>query len=366
MLAIVLPIAGVWAQESDQIVSATSQRYSIEAPDGWYASNEPALADLQAIFPTESITIADNQASLAPLSAVGLDIFQEAEFTGAALVGTVWPADLVEVAGFDPATFGRLLALGADGEATHEPITHDALSGDITKINNGTRTLLVAPLVDAFDNMLLLIGAYEASFEADIDATLSTLQFTAIDNAANEAPELTIPITILADTLEVDVPPGWWILASPDATMASPDFDASFMDALDTGAFADVSGTFLLALNREKSSFPDELYDEEGRIKPDVLVELFDLANMMGISSTETDFGEVSIVGEEWTSSNGIVGVQLDMVAPENNLVFRMIVLDNDVDLAVLMAMSTANNWDIYEGTISAIFDTVRFLEAME
>jgi hypothetical protein len=148
--------------------------------------------------------------------------------------------------------------------------------------------------------------------------------------------------------------------------MASPDFDASFMDALDTGAFADVSGTFLLALNREKSSFPDELYDEEGRIKPDVLVELFDLANMMGISSTETDFGEVSIVGEEWTSSNGIVGVQLDMVAPENNLVFRMIVLDNDVDLAVLMAMSTANNWDIYEGTISAIFDTVRFLEAME
>jgi hypothetical protein len=60
MLAIVLPIAGVWAQESDQSIASTSQRYSIEAPDGWYASNEPALADLQAIFPTESITIADN------------------------------------------------------------------------------------------------------------------------------------------------------------------------------------------------------------------------------------------------------------------------------------------------------------------
>jgi hypothetical protein len=41
-------------------------------------------------------------------------------------------------------------------------------------------------------------------------------------------------------------------------------------------------------------------------------------------------------------------------------------VLDNDVDLAVLMAMSTANNWDIYEGTISAIFDTVRFLPTAE
>ena len=361
-LLLVLPFSGAWAQDDDGTITAESQRYSLTAPAGWYASSEVVFADLQGIFPAESLTLADSEATLEPLMAPDVEPFELTEFTGAAIVTTVWPADLLEVTGLDPATFGTLIALGADGESTSEEVALGDVTGTVTRIDNGARTLYVAPLVDKSGNMLLLVGLAEASQASNVDTVINSLAFRAIGETATASTELAVPVALLADTLDVMVPAGWWVMETPDVNMAAPDFDAAFVEAIDTGDFTDVSGTFLLGMLRDKSDFPDEVYDADGRLRPDVFSEVVDLAEMLGMSTASTDFGEVDITSAEWSNENGVSGLQLDMASVENNLVFQMIVLDNDADLAVMAAMSTADNWEIYQPTVDAIFKSVQFV----
>lgn len=347
---------------TEQTIASPSGRYSFTVPGDWYVSNEPIVPDIQGIFPSEAITIADSETTLEQVVASDFDPFRGSSIKGAVIIATVWGAGLLEAAQLDLDDLTQQLAGTGGSDAAIEPVERANLTGQQVKLSRFDFTLWFLILTDKSNNLVWVIALSDDRHTAQIEAALASLHYqTFPEKTLLETENMTNTVNFLDDTLAVDIPAGWWAMIGDGNVLAMPSVDFDFMNTFNSKPLnlQNTRGIVVVALSRDKSTLPPEAYDAEGNLNPEVIVRFLNLAEVTG---QVEELENIEVLA--WRSNYEVEGVSLllDRTTGEN-LIGYFVALNGEDSLPILASMATPEVWEVYRPTIEAIFQTARFIE---
>lgn len=348
MILVLIPVAQ--AQENER-AAPLSGRYSFEIPEGWIASTIP-IDGTQGLFPTEALTIAPPQTEIGG----EFDTLDPTDFAGEGIVSIVWPSGILEVIGTTPLEFGSQIVTtnAAAGNVEETAFEAGEVEGMLYKVEqeNGTH-LRVISAEDSDKNMLLVVAFAGADRIGEIDTILATLEYTDLSSEMTPSVE----IEILEDTATLQIPPSWWFADAGDVRLVVSEFTPPTFTAFEEGNFGGIEGIFMTGFEREKSLFPEEAYTDEGSLNPDVVVEGFNLAGLLG---EEPNFdGEVAV--ETWENENGLHGILLNLTT-DDGLHGEIVIVNGNEQLLAVIAVARAETWETYAEVVSEVFATLELV----
>ncbi|MCD4687594.1 MAG: hypothetical protein K8S97_16830, partial [Anaerolineae bacterium] len=343
------------AQEDDtQLASPRSGRYTLAIPETWQMSTKPLLSETQAIFPSESLVIADTQAtadSLFSQSQVSINDFLGSQLAleGAIILGHATPG-FVEItdndttSGIESATeIATGIANEFDPEptiTTHQYQDHSATITAFRLTDNVEGRLLT--LIDRQGNLLLLIAVSDRVHLAEVDTALQTLQYRefAVDELLNPS-ALEAHIELITESLTVEIPRGWWVLDTLTYTVFSPA----------------IHGFDPLAYQLET-----ELIIMVYRVDDTALDAVLDMR------MPEREIAALSVVTGDWQAPTGVEGVEWEFafqstVAAQGEEQLpswgKLVLIEDRSHAIALVAVGNPEHQLAYTETVDAILDTV-------
>jgi hypothetical protein len=350
------------AQKVEQTITAESQRYSLTVPGDWYVTNQAYLVGIQDLFPSESISVADSQVTLETYgSQMNLDALSvPSGFSGAMVLGVIWPQGLLEAVGLTVESLGTTVSLALGFGVDNEEFSVPDLKGTLYKSSSDAGELWAAVLGDKSGNGTILIAVSDAAHLADLEGVFTGIEYhVEVAQSVLDTERLETELEVVSDSLAIDLPPGWWTLAAEGQLMTMPSFNWAFVEGFQTSQFEGTSGLVILALPREKSDLPPESYNPDGTLNPQAGAGLLNIGSALGLGDGEFQPLERAQV---WTGSYELTGLSMVLGTADGNMIAYIVVIDGGDDLVMLVSMASADAWENYRPAIEAIFATARLL----
>jgi hypothetical protein len=374
LLISLAPFPSTHAQEDEATVAASaSERYRLTVPESWISSDSSFMPDLLGLFPAETLTVASDEAALTTmLNAVqddlGPSIDAMSGLQGAVISSGVMPGAMLNALGLSAEeffSFGVVLQVQqVDSNFEESSFTLGDLQGTRYdyELADGTDAAALS-LIDSQDNLLMLFGFSDAGNLADLDAVIESLDYTDFSQESLLKPEnLTVAYPILPDKLEMDIAPGWWVMDTTTDAFVAPSLAGieSFLTP-DAISFGGLESIFFMGTTSDRGEFPALALNEDGTVDREMLAALLELAApMMG----EADDSGVTL-GETraFDTESGLPAILLDISYAELDADVRMVMLDGEDELMLVMAMTAEGNLAKQAELVEAVFASLRLVE---
>ncbi|NJL95017.1 MAG: hypothetical protein HC915_15485 [Anaerolineae bacterium] len=339
------------------IAAPPSERYTLSLPMDFVAARAPAI-EIQGVFPSEALTIADTPALLEAATQPGFDPLAGLPGGEVLLLGTLLYRNVAHSGGLTPESLVASLLNDLSGaEPELEGVEIAGGSGVSGSVTGEDQHIQAQVLETPEEHLLLLVGYSSPARRADLAGLIASVQ------VAEANPEALLALEDAASEIEflpgavIALPREWWLLALDAAgMMAFAEPGAVLLQALNTPQVAEVSGGFMLLREQEYTALPLLAYDEDGRIDAEYATQVLELAGLLSMENG----ARVSTIGA-WENAHGLIGLALtiDLSATQGTQTY-VVLADSGERLFLLAGIATPDRFAQYQAFFAEVFATVR------
>jgi|GEM_PF-2899168 len=366
-IVLALPITLYAQSDSTQLdtIYSLSRRYSVDVPNGWYASNRPEFQQIQGLFIGESITLASNETLLDTLPQdASFDTLENVQVEGVVMLATTFPAGIVEILGLDPEaiTLDMANTLGIDVNPI-EPITIQNNSGFLVKGIVGDYQTQLLTLLNDNNHLLISMFFHHSDFNNDVTAIQNSICLQSFeDETLTNVDKVPVIIDMIPNALQVSIPNGWWILqAGQETPILMPTFDIELLQAISGEAdLGNAQSIFMMGMLLEDdldNNMMELLYTEDGNINEEFLELLAPLLTLIeddGMSVSEAD---------SWQNPQGLEGLSLTFMMDSLNTVSMEMIMIISPDGVYMVAAIIPNRVaDQFADTLAVSFESLTLI----